>query len=107
LSACSARRRAAELGDSGWRTLLSKHDALVREEVARHRGRLIKSLGDGMLATFDGPSRAISGLAATGEVLVSSTVRDLTVGSGQALAHRGEHALKGVPGSWGIFAVRT
>jgi class 3 adenylate cyclase len=145
-------KRAAELGDGGWRTLLDKHDTLVREEVERYRGRLIKSLGDGMLATFDGPSRAISStiairdgvrklgleiraglhtgecemradddigglavhiasrissLAATGEVLVSSTVRDLIVGSGQALTNRGEHELKGVPGPWRIFAVHT
>jgi len=144
--------RAADLGDRGWRTLLDRHDALVREEVERHRGQFIKSLGDGTLATFDGPSRAISGavairdgvrklgleiraglhtgecelladddigglavhiaarissLAMTGEVLVSSTVRDLIVGSGQALTNRGEHELKGIPGSWGIFAVRT
>jgi class 3 adenylate cyclase len=145
-------KRAAELGDGGWRTLLDQHDTLVHEEVERHRGRLIKSLGDGMLATFDGPSRAISSaiairdgvcklgleiraglhtgecekradddigglavhiasrissLAATGEVLVSSTVRDLIVGSGQALTDRGEHELEGVPGPWRIFAVHT
>ena len=145
-------RRAAELGDASGRALLQKHDELVRDEVERHRGRLIKSLGDGVLATFDGPSRAISSavairdglrklgleiraglhtgecelfadhdigglavhiaarissLAAAGEILVSSTVRDLTVGSGQTLTNRGEHELKGVPGAWGIFAVRT
>lgn len=47
----------------------------------------------------------ISSLAAPGEVLVSSTVRDLIVGSGQALIDRGEHDLKGVPGPWRIFAV--
>jgi class 3 adenylate cyclase len=52
--------RAAELGDSGWRALLERHDELVRERVERHRGRIVKSLGDGMLAVFDGPSRAIS-----------------------------------------------
>jgi hypothetical protein len=124
----------------------------MREEVERHRGRLVKSLGDGMLATFDGPSRAISSaiairdrvrkldlqiraglhtgeceslagggigglavhiaarissIAAAGEVLVSSTVRDLTVGSGQELADRGEHELKGVPRPWRIFAVEA
>jgi class 3 adenylate cyclase len=145
-------QRAAELGDSGWRGLLDRHDTLVRQEVERHRGRFIKSLGDGMLATFDGPSRAISSaiairddvrkldvqvraglhtgecemladddigglavhiaarissFAAAGEVLVSSTVRDLIVGSGQTLTDRGEHELKGVPGSWRIFAVHT
>jgi len=144
--------RAAELGDGSWRALLEAHDALVREEVERHRGHFVKSLGDGALAVFDGPSRAISsaiairdrvrdldleiraglhtgecellpaddigglavhiaarvsGLAAPGEVLVSSTVRDLIVGSGQTLTDRGEHNLKGVPGPWRIFAVET
>ena len=52
--------RAAELGDSGWRALLERHDALVREKVKRYRGQFVKSLGEGMLATFDGPGRAIS-----------------------------------------------
>jgi class 3 adenylate cyclase len=148
----ASTKRAAELGDGGWRRLLDRHNALVREEVGRHRGRFIKSLGDGMLATFDGPSRAISSaiairdgvrkldleiraglhtgecelladddigglavhiaarissLAAAGEVLVSSTVRDLIVGSDQALTDRGEYELKGVPGSWRVFAVQT
>jgi class 3 adenylate cyclase len=52
--------QAAELGDSRWRELLERHDRLVRGEVDRHRGRYVKSLGDGALAVFDGPSRAIS-----------------------------------------------
>ncbi len=144
--------RAAELGDGAWRSLLERHDGLVREEVERHRGRFVKSLGDGALAVFDGPSRAISSaaairdrvrdldleiraglhtgecellpgddvgglavhigarvssLAASGEVLVSSTVRDLIVGSGRTLADRGEHELKGVPGPWRIYAVEA
>jgi class 3 adenylate cyclase len=144
--------RAAELGDSGWRGLLERHDALVSEQVERYRGRFVKSLGDGMLATFDGPSRAvssaiairdgvrqlglevraglhtgecellagddigglavhigarISSLAGPGEVLVSSTVRDLIVGSDQILTDRGEHQLKGIPGPWRVFAVQT
>src|SRR5439155_19382381 len=145
-------KRAAELGDSGWRALLQRDDEVAREQVERHRGRYVESLGDGMLATFDGPSRAISsaiairdgvrrlgldiraglhtgecellagedigglavhigarisGLAAPGEVLVSSTVRDLIVGSGQTLSDRGDHDLKGVPGPWRIFAVAS
>jgi class 3 adenylate cyclase len=124
----------------------------VREQVEAHRGRFVKSLGDGALAVFDGPSRAISSatairngvhdlgleiraglhtgecellpgddvgglavhigarvstLAGPGEVLVSSTIRDLIVGSGQTLTDRGEHELKGVPGPWRIFAVET
>lgn len=144
--------RAAELGDGAWRALLERHDTLVREEVERHRGRFVKSLGDGVLATFDGPSRAISSaiavreglrslgleiraglhtgecelladddigglavhigarissLAEPGEVLVSSTVRDLIVGSGWALTDRGDHDLKGVPGAWRVLAVET
>ncbi|MFO7572724.1 MAG: adenylate/guanylate cyclase domain-containing protein [Gaiellaceae bacterium] len=143
--------RAAALGDGAWRSLLDRHDTLVREEVERHRGRLVRSLGDGALAVFDGPSRAISSatairdrvrdldleiraglhtgeielsgagiegiavhigarvssLAAPGEVLASSTVRDLIVGSGRTLTDRGEHDLKGVPGPWRVFAVET
>jgi class 3 adenylate cyclase len=50
---------AAKLGDRSWRELLSRHDAVVRREVERFRGRTVKSIGDGVLATFDGPGRAI------------------------------------------------
>ncbi len=50
---------AARLGDRAWRELLDRHDAMVEREIARHRGRTIKSTGDGVLATFDGPARAI------------------------------------------------
>lgn len=50
---------AAELGDERWRDLLRAHEALVREELARHGGVEVKSMGDGFLATFDGPARAI------------------------------------------------
>lgn len=53
-------RRAAELGDSRWRQLLADHDAVIRRELERHRGRFVKSTGDGVLATFDGPARAIT-----------------------------------------------
>ena len=51
--------RAAELGDARWRELLARHDAMVRAELTRHRGREIKTVGDGFLATFDGPARGI------------------------------------------------
>ncbi len=51
--------RAGELGDRAWRDLLAAHDELVRRELERHRGREIKTVGDGFLATFDGPARAI------------------------------------------------
>jgi class 3 adenylate cyclase len=121
----------------------------VRHELARHRGRELDSVGDGFLAAFDGPARAIrcacairdgvralglqvrcglhtsecelvggklrglgvhigsrvATLAEPGEVLVSSTLRDLVAGSGISFAERGAHALKGVPGKWRIFSV--
>jgi pimeloyl-ACP methyl ester carboxylesterase len=52
-------RRAAEIGDRRWRDLLGSHNAVLREVVGRFRGRAIKSTGDGFLATFDGPARAL------------------------------------------------
>jgi class 3 adenylate cyclase len=52
-------QRAAELGDSRWRVLLADHDELIKRELERSRGRFVKSVGDGVLATFDGPARAI------------------------------------------------
>jgi len=141
--------RAAELGDQRWRDLLTSHHAVVRSELARFRGREVKTAGDGFLATFDGPARAIrcacavrdavrslgieirAGLhtgecelmgddvggiavhtgarvaasAAPGEVLVSSTVKDLVAGSRLRFADRGTHDLRGVPGEWRLFAV--
>ena len=141
--------RAAELGDRRWRELLERHDAAVRRQLVRHRGREVKTMGDGFLATFDGPARAIrcaagvregvaglgldvragihtgeveligsdvggmavtigariGALAAPGEVLVSSTVRELVVGSGIEFADRGARSLKGAPGEWRLFAV--
>ena len=51
--------KAAALGDRRWRDLLDEHDKAIRAELARFRGREVKSLGDGFLATFDGPARAI------------------------------------------------
>jgi class 3 adenylate cyclase len=51
--------QAARLGDRRWKELLAAHDKLLRAEVERFRGRLVKSTGDGILATFDGPGRAI------------------------------------------------
>ncbi len=145
----SSTEKAAELGDRRWRELLESHDADVRRQVDSHGGRVVKSLGDGYLATFDGPARAIrcgqalvegaaplgvelragvhtgecellgddvggiavhigarvSAKAAAGEVLVSSAVRDLVVGSGIEFEDRGTHALKGVPGSWNLLSV--
>jgi class 3 adenylate cyclase/pimeloyl-ACP methyl ester carboxylesterase len=51
--------RAAQLGDRAWRDLLQRHYAMVRDALARHRGHEVKTTGDGLLATFDGPARAI------------------------------------------------
>jgi class 3 adenylate cyclase len=139
----------AQVGDRRWKELLVAHDALGKAEVERFRGRMVKSTGDGALATFDGPGRAIrcacairdavrslgievraglhcgeielqgddvagmavhigarvAAVAGSGEVFVSSTVKDLVAGSGIEFADRGEHELKGVPGSWQIYAV--
>ena len=141
--------RAAALGDAGWRDLLAAHHEVVRRGLERYRGREIGMTGDGFLATFDGPARAVrcacavaqavrrlgidvraglhtgeveyvgenvagiavhtaarvAALAGPGEVLVSSTVKDLVAGSGLRLAERGTHALKGVPDEWRLFAV--
>lgn len=144
-----AAERAATLGDRGWHDLLESHHALVRRELERFRGREIDTAGDGFLATFDGPARAVrcacaisrevralgleirAGLhtgecevidgkvggiavhtgarvathAQTGEVLVSSTVKDLVAGSGLSFQDRGMQRLKGVPDEWRLFAV--
>ena len=142
--------RAAELGDRRWKELLDQHNAVIRTELGRFRGRELSTAGDSFLATFDGPARAIAcaasirdqvrllglevraGLhtgeleldgaeirgiavhtgarvaakAGPGEVLTSSTVKDLVAGSGLEFADRGTHELKGVPGEWRLYAVR-
>jgi class 3 adenylate cyclase len=109
----SSTTRAAALGDAEWTRVLDRHDSLAAREVDRHRGRRIKTTGDGMLATFDGPARAVRcaqaiceavrSLAGPGEVLVSSTVKDLLAGSGITFADRGSHVLRGVPDEWRVF----
>jgi class 3 adenylate cyclase len=55
----ASTERAASLGDRRWRQILDEHDSVTRSEIERFRGRLVKSTGDGFLATFDGPARAI------------------------------------------------
>lgn len=55
----ASTERAAELGDRRWRELLDSHDAVVRKEIQKARGREVKTTGDGFLAAFDGPARAI------------------------------------------------
>jgi class 3 adenylate cyclase len=142
---------ASSIGDARWRDLLGEHDRIVRTELDRFRGREVKTTGDGFLAVFDGPARAIrcaeaihkgvgsldievraglhtgevelldgdlggvavhiaarvSARAGAGEVLVSSTVKDLVIGSDIAFEDAGTHTLKGVPGEWHLFAVAT
>jgi class 3 adenylate cyclase len=144
-------RRAAEIGDRDWHALLDAHDAVVRSQLARFRGREVSTSGDSFLAMFDGPQRAIrcamsirdavrslgievraglhtgecevrgddiggigvhigarvSALAGANDVLVSSTLRDLVIGSGLGFEDRGAHQLKGVPGEWHLFAVAS
>jgi class 3 adenylate cyclase len=68
---CNSTRRAAEMGDRGWRSLLERHDALFRHALDRHRGREVKRTGDGFLATFDGPARAIRCAASLAEAMGS------------------------------------
>jgi class 3 adenylate cyclase len=146
----SSTEHATRLGDKKWTEVLNEHDTIVARELDRHRGRKVNPTGDGMLATFDGPARAVrcaqaiveavrplgiearaglhtgevelrgddiggiavhigqrvSALAGPGEVLVSSTVKDLVAGSGIVFIDRGAHALlKGVPDEWRLFAV--
>jgi pimeloyl-ACP methyl ester carboxylesterase len=81
-------RRAAELGDRDWRALLDRHDQVVREQLARFRGHEVKSLGDGFLATFDGPARAVRCAAA---IIVG--VRPLRIAVRNGL-HAGEIELR-------------
>jgi class 3 adenylate cyclase len=139
---------AATLGDAAWRGVLARHDEMIRTCVARSGGRVIKSTGDGALAIFDGPGRAldasraistgaprldlhvragvhtgeieinrddilglavhvgarVSALAGADEVLVTSTVRDLVVGSEVTFVERGSRILKGVPGRWRLYS---
>ena len=145
----SSTERAAELGDERWRALVDRHDEITRTELERYGGRAIKTLGDGFLAAFEGPAKAIrcaraicaevrplgvelragvhtgecerrgadlvgiavnvgarvGALARPSEVLVSSTVRELVLGSGLEFTERGTHVLKGVPGEWRLYGV--
>ena len=143
--------QAAQMGDRRWREVLNRYDELVMHDLDRFRGKYVKGTGDGTLATFDGPARAVecartiahrvrhdlglhiragihtgeletrgddvagmavhiaaraADLAGADEVVTSSTVKDLVVGSGIEFDERGEHELKGVPGTWRLFAVR-
>ena len=144
----SSTERSAALGDRDWRDLLEAHYGGIRRQLLRWRGHEVKTTGDGCLATFDGPARAVEcaravrddakaigldiragvhtgevelvdddvaglavhlcqrvqSLATPGEVLASSTVKDLVAGSGIRFEDRGRHELRGVPGKWQLFA---
>jgi len=81
--------KAAELGDARWKELLATHDERAKREIGRHRGRYVDSTGDGLLATFDGPARAVRCAQAIG-----ASVRDLGVQI-RAGVHTGEVELDG------------
>jgi len=140
----------ARLGDQAWRGVLERHDAAARRAAAQHGGKVVKTTGDGVLATFDMPSGAVAcaselartlaeehlsircgmhageieirddgdvtgfavnlasrvvSLATPGTVWVSSTIRDLLLGSTHRLDERGEHSLKGIDGTWRLYEV--
>jgi class 3 adenylate cyclase len=147
----ASTEQLAARGDDAWLQLLDEHDHTMTRIVSEYRGRVVRTTGDGVLATFDGPARAvqcatelleaanlqgitlraglhtgeielrssdiagiavhtasrITALAEPGEILVSRTVVDLTAGSGLHFEPRGEHRLKGVPGTWPTFAALT
>lgn len=145
----ASTQHAAATGDERWRAVLHRMGEITADLTGRFGGVVVKSTGDGHLATFDGPTQAIRcaealrdqteamgieiragihtgecelmdgdiggiavhiaarilGLAGAGEILVSSTVRDLVVGSGTGFEDRGDVELRGVPGTWRLLAV--
>src|SRR5262249_47099386 len=147
----NSTEHATSFGDRRWREVLDAYDAAVERELQRFRGRLVKSTGDGTLATFDGPGRAIQWALSTrdvtrslgfeiragahtgeielrgdditgvavviatrlapaadpGELLVSSTVKDLVAGSSVEFTNRGTHVLKGVTDTWDVYAATS
>lgn len=82
-------RRASDMGDRDWRMLLDRHDEISRAEIERFRGRPLKSTGDGFMATFDSPGRAIRCALAMGEQMRAI---GLSIRSG---LHSGEVELRG------------
>jgi class 3 adenylate cyclase len=141
--------RAQDVGDREWRALLDRHDVVCAEEIAAHRGRIVKTTGDGVLALFDGPARAVqcaqrivervhalglslragihvgecelrgddvAGIAVNiaarvmheagdDQVLVTRTVKDLSLGSDLAFMPEGDRQLKGVDEEIAVFSV--
>ena len=140
---------AAVMGDTKWREMVIEHDNLAKAIVDRYRGEFVRGTGDGMLATFDGPARAVrcaqsfvdsaktlgleiragahtgeityggndlagigvhvaarvAAMAGPGQVWASSTVKDLTAGSGLTFEDVGDHELKGIPDRWHLYRV--
>lgn len=138
---------ATDIGDDRWLDLRASHDEIARATVERHRGVPVKTTGDGLVATFDGPQRGVvcaislrgelasiglsiraglhageievregdiggvavniasrvMGVAESGGVLVSRTVKDLVVGSHLLFNDCGQFQLKGVPGDWNLY----
>ena len=141
--------RAVQLGDRRWTSVLERHDAVIRRELVRARGREIKNTGDGFFTAFDTPARAVRWAAAVrsavsplgidvragvhagecvpkngdlagiavhigaricsiadpGEVLVSSTVKELVIGSSLRFLDRGTRILRGVTDPWHLYAL--
>jgi class 3 adenylate cyclase/pimeloyl-ACP methyl ester carboxylesterase len=143
---------SAAAGDSAWRETLDSHDRICGGVIDRHRGRIVKRTGDGLLATFDAPSSAVTaaaallvslagigltiraglhageiefredgdvsgaavnlaarveGAAPPGNVLVSSTVRELLLGNDQQFVERGEFSMKGFDGTWRLYELKV
>ena len=85
----ASTERAVSVGDQAWRGVLDRHDAIANDQVSAHGGRLVKTTGDGILATFDGPSRAV---ACAGAINAAITDLDLKIRSG---VHTGELERRG------------
>lgn len=149
LDMVESTKKLSDLGDTKWKTLMGRHNDIVRRQLASFKGREVKTTGDGFLATFDGPTRAIqcatairdeltrlgievrmglhtgecelmdddiggvavhlasriSAEAGAGQILVSSTVKDLVAGSGLEFKDAGLHILKGFPGERRLFEI--
>lgn len=148
LDIVNSSQKLNDMGDAAWQEIMERHDNEAADLIELYRGSFIKSTGDGLLATFDGPGRAvqcacalvrrlaqlgiearaglhtgeielrgedISGSAvhvaarieensSAGEVLVSRTVVDLTIGNSFIECEpRGEFSLKGIPGRWPLY----
>jgi class 3 adenylate cyclase len=143
-------KRAAELGDHGWRLLRERHDDAVRQELTRFRGREVKTWATAFSRPSTGPpvpraapprsstgcllgievrsglhtgeialmrddvggiavhiAARVADIAGAGEVLISSTVRDLVAGSGLSFQDRGSHMAKGLPEPLRLFAAEA